>query len=153
MRPKEEIKPIEGTPNNQSKTTIIFNDLINKRKELMTKLHDSVDYNNLKFEYMTKAKDFISFYEYRDSKELFNAIRDGKIGFSEVENKQNDFLNKLTNIKIGRKTLEQEKIIISKDFTFLDKKLLIFLETILKCFLMQITVLNKMRLREKDLKY
>ena len=52
---------------------------------------------------MTKAKG-VSFYEYRDSKELFKAIRDGKIGFSEVKNKQNDFLNKLTNIKIGRKT-------------------------------------------------
>ena len=88
-----------------------------------------------------------------NSKELFNAIRDNKIGFSEAKNKQNDFLNKLTNMKIGRKTLEQEKIIISKDFMFLDKKLLIFLETILKCFLMQITVLSKMRLKEQDLKY
>ena len=46
-----------------------------------------------------------------DSKELFNAIQDNKIGFSEAKNKQNDFLNKLTNIKIGRKTQEQEKII------------------------------------------
>ena len=53
-------------------------------------------------------------------------MRNSQIGFSEAKNKQNDFLNKLTNIKIGRKTLEQEKIIISKDFTFLDKKLLIF---------------------------
>ena len=46
-----------------------------------------------------------------DSKECFNAIRDNKIGFSEAKNKQNDFLSKLTNIKIGRKTLEQEKVI------------------------------------------
>ena len=30
---KEETKPIEDTLNNQSRTTIIFNDLINKRKE------------------------------------------------------------------------------------------------------------------------
>ena len=110
LKPKEEIKRIEGTPNNQSRAATIFNELINKRKELMNKLYDSVDYNNLKFEYMTKDKD-VSFYEYRDSKELFSAIRDGKIGFSEVKNKQNDFLNKLTNIKIGRKTLEPEKII------------------------------------------
>ena len=53
----------------------------------------------------------VSFYEYMDSKELFNALRDNKIGFSEAKNKQNNFLNKLTNIKYGRKTLEQEKII------------------------------------------
>ena len=152
LKRKEETKLIECKSNNQSRARIIFNECISKRKELMNKLYDSADYNNLKFEYVDPTKDE-SFYEYRDSKELFNAIRDGKIGFSEVKNKQNDFLNKLTNIKIGRKTPEQEKIIISKDFMFLDKKLLIFLETILKCFLMQITVLNKMRQSEKDLKY
>ena len=79
------------------------------------------------------------------SKERFNAIRDNKIGFSEAKNKQKDFLNKLTNIKIGRKTQEQKKkkLIILKDFMFLEKKLLIFSETILKSFLMQITVLIK----------
>ena len=77
----------------------------------MNKLYDSVDYNNnLLFGYMTKAKDII-FHEYRDSKECFNAIRYNKIGFSEAKNEQNDFLSKLTSIKIGRKTLEQEKII------------------------------------------
>ena len=66
--PKEETKPIEDKPN-PLKARIMFNKLINKRKELMNKLYDSVDYNNLKFEYMTKAKD-VSFYKYRDSKEL-----------------------------------------------------------------------------------
>ena len=74
----------------------------------MNKLFDSVDYNNLKFEYMTKAKD-VSFYEYRDSKELFNAIRDGKIGFSEAKNKQDEFLSKLTNIKIGKKNSQTKR--------------------------------------------
>ena len=108
MKPKEETKPIEDKPNNQSRARIIFNELINKRKELMSKLYDSVDYNNLKFEYVSRAKD-VSFYEYRDSKELFNAIRDGKIGFSVVKNKQNDFLNKLTNIKIGKKNSQTKR--------------------------------------------
>ena len=100
LKPKEETKPIEGTSNNQSRAATICNDLINKRKELMNRLYDSVDDNNLKFEYVGPTE---------DSKELFNAVRDNKIGFSEAKNKQNDFLNKLTNIKIGRKTLEQEK--------------------------------------------
>ena len=76
----------------------------------MNKLYDSVDYNNLKFEYVDPTED-VSFYKYKNSKELFNAIRDNKIEFSAVKNKPNHFLNKLTNIKIGRKTLEQEKII------------------------------------------
>ena len=34
----------------------IFNDLINKRKEIMSELHDSVDYDNLKFGYLVKLK-------------------------------------------------------------------------------------------------
>ena len=38
----------------------------------MSKLHDSVDCNNLKFEYIASTKDK-SFYKYKDSKELFNA--------------------------------------------------------------------------------
>ena len=33
LKPKEQTKPIEDKSNNQSKTTIIFNDLINKRKK------------------------------------------------------------------------------------------------------------------------
>ena len=146
-------KLIEDKPNNQSRAATIFNDLINNRKELMNKLYDSVDYDNLKLEYVGPTKD-VRFYEYRHSKELFNAIRGGKIGFSEVKNKQNDLLNKLTNIRIGRKTLEQEKIINNLERFFISRQEVInFLETILKCYLMQITVLNKTRLKEQDLKY
>ena len=33
LKPKEETKPIEDKSNNQSKTTIIFNELIDKRKK------------------------------------------------------------------------------------------------------------------------
>ena len=69
MRLIEGSKPNEDKLNNWSRATIIFNDLTNKRKELMNKLYDSVDYNNLKFEYVSRAKD-VSFYEYRDSKDL-----------------------------------------------------------------------------------
>ena len=102
LKPKEQTKPIEDKSNNQSKATIIFNDLINKRKKIMSELHDSVDYNNLKFEYVGPTKD-VSFYEYMDSKELFNAIKNNQIKFSEVKNKQNEFLNKLDEVKIGKK--------------------------------------------------
>ena len=75
MKPKKETKPVEGKPNNQSKDAIIFNELINKRKDLMKELYDKVDYNKLKFEYVCPTKD-LSFYEYKDSKELFNEIKD-----------------------------------------------------------------------------
>ena len=119
----------------------------------MSELHDSVDYNNLRFEYVDHPKD-VSFCEYMNSKELFNAIKNNQIKFSEIKNKPNQFLNKLSNVKIGKKTTEQKNIINNlENFTILEKKLLIFLETILKCCLMLITMQNKMKLRGQDLKY
>ena len=74
QKPKEETKPIEDRSNNQSKATIIFNDLISRRKKIMSELYDSVDYNNLNFEYVGPTKD-VNFHEYMNSKELFNAIK------------------------------------------------------------------------------
>ena len=53
----------------------------------------------------------VSFYEYMDSKELYNAIENNQIKFSEVKNKQNEFLNKLSNIKIGKTTTKQKEVI------------------------------------------
>ena len=105
MKLKEETKPIEDKPNNQSRATIIFNELINKRKELIKGLYDRVDYNNLKFEYVGPTND-VSFYEYKGSKELFNAIKNNQIKFSEVKNKQNNFLKKPNEVKMGKKTIE-----------------------------------------------
>ena len=75
LKPKEETKPIEDKSNNQSRATIIFNELINKRKGLMKKIYDDVDYNNLKFEYVGLTQD-VSFYEYMDSRKLFNSIKE-----------------------------------------------------------------------------
>ena len=95
----EKTKPIEV---NQSRARIIFNDLISKRKELMSKLYDSVDYNNLNFEYAGSTKD-VSFYEYMDSKKLFNVIKDNQIKFIDARNSQNEFLNKLGNNKLVEK--------------------------------------------------
>ena len=76
----------------------------------MSEFYESTDYNNLKFEYVGPTKD-VSFYEYKDSKEIFNAIKNNQIKFSEVKNKQNEFSNKLSNIKNGKKTAEQREVI------------------------------------------
>ena len=110
LKPKEEKKPIEDKSNNKSRSVIIFNELINKRKELMSQLYDSIDYNNLKFEYVRPTND-VRFYEYIDSRDFFNAIKNNQFKFSEVKNKENEFLNKLSNIKVGTKTPEQRKLI------------------------------------------
>ena len=76
----------------------------------MSELHDSVGCNNLKFEYVGLTKD-VSFYEYIDSKELFNKIKNSQIRFSEAMNKQKDFLKKLNEVKMVEKNDEQKEVI------------------------------------------
>ena len=71
----------------------------------MNDLYDSVDYKDLKFEYVGPTED-VSFYEYMNSKELFNAIKNSQIKFSDAKSKQKEFLNKLNEVKIGKKTPE-----------------------------------------------
>ena len=44
-----------------------------------------------------------------DFKELFDKLKSFKINFSDVNNKQNEFLNKINNIKIGKKNTEQKR--------------------------------------------
>ena len=74
----------------------------------MGELYDCVDYNNLNFEYVDPTES-VNFYEYTESKELFNAIKNNQIKSSEVKNKQNEFLNKLSNIKIGKKNYKTKR--------------------------------------------
>ena len=83
----------------------------------MKELYDKVDYNKLKFEYVCPTKD-VSFYEYKDSKELFNAIKDNQISYDNAVKRQKEFLNELSNIKIGKKTQEQRKTIYNLEMTF-----------------------------------
>ena len=109
MKP-EETKRIEGKPNNQSRATIIFNELINRRKDIMKKLYDSVDYGNLNFKYIGPTND-VSFYEYMDSKELFNEIKDNQINFNDAVKREKEILNKISSIKIGKRTTKQMEVI------------------------------------------
>ena len=51
----------------------------------------------------------VNFYEYKDSKEFFNVIQNNQILFSEVKNKQSEFLNKLSNKKIDKKNCQTKR--------------------------------------------
>ena len=46
-----------------------------------------------------------------DSKEFFNAIKNNQDKFSEVKNKQKNFLKKLNGVKIGKNNNEQKEVI------------------------------------------
>ena len=39
-----------------------------------------------------------------DSKQLFSVIKNNQINFDDVVKRQNEFLNKVSDIKIGKKT-------------------------------------------------
>ena len=91
----------------------------------MSELYGSADYNKLNFEYVGPTKD-VSFYEYRDSKELYNAIKNSQIKFSEAKNKENQFLNKLNNIKIGNKTTKQNGVINNITRFYLSREVINF---------------------------
>ena len=53
-----------------------------------------------------------------------------------------------------KKTVEQKEILNNLEKFYKSREEVInFLEAILKCYVMLITIQNKMKLREKDLKY
>ena len=86
----------------------MFKDLVKKRMDIINKLYENVDYNNLKLEYVGCTKD-VSFYEFMDSKELFDRLKTNRIRFDDALKKQKLFLNKLNDVKMGKKTFEQKK--------------------------------------------
>ena len=49
----------------------------------MKELYDKFDYINLKFQYIGTTKD-VSYYEYNNSKELFNAMKNNQINFDDT---------------------------------------------------------------------
>ena len=63
--------------------------------------------NKLKFEYLGNTKD-VCFYEYMDSKELFEKIKNNQLKFDDTQKKQEELLNKINQVKIGRKNCEKE---------------------------------------------
>ena len=75
----------------------------------MNKLYESVDYNNLKPEYVGPTKK-VSFYDFMDSKELFHKIKSNQIKFNDTQKKQKLFLKKLNDVKISKKTSEQKEV-------------------------------------------
>ena len=94
----------------------------------MDELYESVDMNKLNFKYECATKD-VSFYEYADSKNFLIKFKkkSNQIKLDNALKYQKDFLNKLSDIKIGRKTSEQKEVItILKVFTNLEKKFLNF---------------------------
>ena len=104
----------------------IFNDLINKRKSIINELYESVHKNKLYFMYVGSTKD-VNFFEYYDSKELFNEIKNTQFRFNDALKKPKEMLKKVNEVKMGRKTLEQEKVITNLEKFYYSKEEVIYL--------------------------
>ena len=105
FKPKEQTKSIERKSNNQSRATIIFNNLFNKRNNLINELYNAILTNKLYFEYEGLTKN-VNVYEYMNPKELFDKLRNVQVKYDDVLKRQEEFLKKLNEVKIVRKTDE-----------------------------------------------
>ena len=76
----------------------------------MNELYETVDRYKLYFGYVGPSKN-VSFYESYDSKELFNKVKKNQLKFDDALKKQKELLDKINEVKIGRKTHEQERVI------------------------------------------
>ena len=110
LKLKEQAKSIEGKSINQSIATTICNNLFNKRKNITNQLYKAVVTNKLYFEYEGLTKN-VNLYEYMDPKELFDQLKNGQVKYDDVLKRQEEFLKKLNEVKIGTKTDDQKEVI------------------------------------------
>ena len=122
----------------------------------MSELYDSGDYNNSKFEYVGPTKD-VSFYEYNDSKELFNAIKNNQIRLDAAIKRQNEFSTKLSNMEIGKKkkkkNAEQREVADNLNKFYISREVFNFFKDYAKMILDAGYKAKMKKLKEQDLKY
>ena len=96
----------------------------------MNEWYESVDVNKLYFQY--KGTECVSFYEYYDSKELFNKTNNNQLRFDKALKNQKELLKKINEVKIGRKAPEQEEVINLEKFYNSREEVINFLKIMLK---------------------
>ena len=84
--------------------------LFKKAKNINNAFYESVDMNKLYFKNVGSTKD-VCFYEYKNSKEFLIEIKNGKLKFDNTLKKQEEFLKKLNQGKIGKTNLEHKKVV------------------------------------------
>ena len=118
-----------------SKQKWIFNELVDKRLEEITKLDKKVHPDDLIYRYKGSTAD-AKFNEFHDAFSLLDKIREGKISLADVKkNGQAEFKSSLNKIKKETKNIDQKTkkmhCIILKCFTKQWTKLLNFLMIVL----------------------
>ena len=91
-----------------SKEREIFKDIYNKRLDKIEELNNKIEYDNLEYAVYSR-KEFIDFYELKDSLTLLDEIKKGKISLKEAKNYQKNYLDYLKTIRKGNKSVKQRK--------------------------------------------
>ena len=75
-----------------------------------------------------------------NSQEFFNAVKNKQLKLSNAEEKQQELLNEISPVKIGKKTDEQEKVIKNVNKFYLSRaEVITFLKIMQKWSTMQAT--------------
>ena len=104
----EAIEEKSDDKSDQSQAADIFNDLIEKRRNIMNDLYENFDMNKLYFMWECATKD-ANFNEYYDSKQHLNGIKNQHIKLDDALKKQKELLKKINQLKIGKKSPKLEK--------------------------------------------
>ena len=88
----------------------------------MKELYDSVYYKNLNSKYVDPKNNDVRFYGYRSSKKRFNIIKNNQTNFDDALKRTNEFLNKVSDIKIGKRTLERKEVINNLENFYLSRE-------------------------------
>ena len=88
----------------------------------MKELYDSVYYKNLNLKYVDPKNSDVRFYGYRSSKKRFSIIKNNQANFDDALKRTDEFLNKVSDIKIGKRTLEKKEVINNLENFYLSRE-------------------------------
>ena len=133
------------------------NKLFDEKLDEIQELSKEIDYKNLNYDFTTKASGPINFTGYNGPFTLFKKIRDGDMSLEMAEEDQKKFKRKYCQIKLGNLDHKSPKQLYTiknvKNLYDSRQKFIDLFNSYSKVRSEAITNQNKMRLREKDLKY
>ena len=117
----------------------IFNKLVERRSSKFWNLEKIIAHDNLKYKYETEGRSPKDFRNYQNPVELFKTLGDINVNSNDVLKNKNNFKLDLGKIRKGNlpsKSQDQIRLIQDvQDIFNLREKNIIFLETILFCYM------------------
>ena len=109
MKPIEESKAIKYDDESLKLRQETYNKLFDEKLDEIQELSREIDYENLSYDFTTKASGPINFTGYNGPFTIFKKIRDGDISLKMAEEDQKDFKREFGQIKSGNPDHESGK--------------------------------------------